>query len=79
MEEALMIPPAPTPNLQTYRKPYLIMRGRTSFLYTRSLDSIRYLHRITSENKKIVFVLEDETERGLDYDKGNPTEGGQSQ
>ena len=23
--------------------------------------------------------LEDETERGLDYDKGNPTEGGQSQ
>ena len=28
---------------------------------------------------KIMFVLEDETEMGLDYDKGNPTEGGQSQ
>ena len=24
---------------------------------------------------KTMFVLEDETERGLDYDKGNPTEG----
>ena len=38
------------------------MRGHTSFLYTQSLDSIRYLHRITSENKTNVFVLEDETE-----------------
>ena len=49
MEEALVILPAPTPNLQTSRKPQLTMRGHTSFLYTRSLDSIRYLHRITSE------------------------------
>ena len=29
--------------------------------------------------QKHMFVLEDETERGLDYDKGNPTEGCQSQ
>ena len=80
MEEALMIPPAPTPNLQTSRKPKLTMRGHTSFLYTRSLDSIRYLHRITSGGGGgNMFVLEDETERGLDYDKGNPTEGCQSQ
>ena len=28
---------------------------------------------------KNMFVLEVETERGLDYDKGNPTEGCQSQ
>ena len=28
---------------------------------------------------KTMFVLEDETERGLDYDKCNPTEGCQSQ
>ena len=28
--------------------------------------------------QKNMFVLEDETERGLDYDKGNPTEGFES-
>ena len=41
--------------------------------------TIRYLHRIKSENKTNMFVLEDETEKGLYCDKGNPTEGCQSQ
>ena len=79
MEDTLMMPPAPTPNLQTSRKPELTMRGHTSFLYTQTLDSIRYLHLIRSVNKTNMFVVEDETERGFDYDKGNPTEGCQSQ
>ena len=63
MEDTLMILPAATPNLQTSRKPLLTMRGHTSFLYTQSLDSIRYLHRIGSEYKTNMFVLEDESER----------------
>ena len=69
--------PCPGPFHFSHIADYITMRGHTSFLYTRSLDSIRYIHRITSGKKYV--VLEDETERGLDYDKGNPTEGCQSQ
>ena len=60
MEDTLMIPQAPTLNLQTSRKPLLTMCGHTSLLYTQSLDSIRHVHSIRSENKtNIMFVLED--------------------
>ena len=65
------------------------MHGHTYFLYTRSLDSIQYMHRITSENKKYdCSGRRDREGTGLlivtgilllDYDKGNPTEGCQSQ
>ena len=73
--------PSTHAKLADIQKALATMRGHTSFLCTRTLDLIRYLHRITSENKETktnMFVLEDETERGLDY-KGNPTEGCQSQ
>ena len=49
---------------------------------------ILFVHSITGFNtipapfkirKKKVFVLEDDKEKGLYYDKGNPTEGCQSQ
>ena len=66
MEDTLMIPQAPTLNLQTSRKPLLTMCGHTSLLYTQSLDSIRHVHSIRSENKINMFVLEDYTEKGLD-------------
>ena len=79
MEEAVMFPPATMPNLQTSRHPWLTMRGHTYFLFTGSLDSIRYQHRMSSENPNKYFDLEGVTERGLDYDKGNPTKGRQSQ
>ena len=39
-------------------------------------DTIPAPYNIGKEN---MFVLKDETERGLYYDKGNPTEGCQSQ
>ncbi len=82
MEEALMIPPAPKPNLQTSRNP-LAHNTWSNIFFVHAITGFDTIHAPYNIGKQIICLFWkttlDERERVLDYDKGNPTEGCQSQ